>query len=331
MKALSNFLSIQCVTIYGNIVICFQCNSQTIIDVDFSEGVIIGTRKLLDLPLKELGLRNNDNLESLEFANGGPISEAFQLHPTFDGGGDGGIKFVHIETVRQLDRETKSRYRLNLRASRRGSPAPVLFQLNVNVLDINDNPPVFDIEEYNVSVNKSLDSSSLHLLSIHAEDEDEGANGKVSYSLQKEMETYFHIDEENGNLSAKRSLICRSSSSSNNCLDCIKAQLCSLLIYAKDQGQPQQSAYTVVKVHILDSNDHDPAISLRYFPDQSQPFSLLNPSSLSPNSSVAAITVTDQDSGIYGQTDLKIVSGNEQKHFHLNSFGNNLYLSLIHI
>ena len=42
----------------------------------------------------------------------------------------------------------------------------------------------------------------------------------------------------------------------------------SIQIYAKDGGQPQQSAYTVVKVRVLEANDHDPQISFRYLPDQ---------------------------------------------------------------
>ena len=323
------------------------------VEVSFSEGVIVGTRKLLDLPFPRWKKQNN--LKSLEFVKGKDDNGEeqddhvfFQLHPTYydddlRGGNRGSsIKFVHIETVRQLDREKQSRYSLDLRArvttTTEFRSEEVFFRLHVIVLDINDNPPVFDQEEHHLSVNKSSiiqAESLLPLVTLHATDKDTGLNGKIAYSLQQEMDPYFHIDENNGELSAKRSLACSSTSaatdtttptSKNNCLDCIKAQLCPLLIYAKDQGLPQQSAYTVVKVHILDSNDHDPVISLRYFPDQSQAYSLLDPNQLSANSSVAAITVTDQDSGIYGQTDLKIISGNSKSLFYLNSFGNNLYV-----
>ena len=56
------------------------------------------------------------------------------------------------------------------------------------------------------------------------------------------------------------------------------------------------SAQTVVKVALLDTNDHDPKITFKVLPDQSQTFASVNELA-KVGTSVAAITVTDADKG----------------------------------
>ena len=72
--------------------------------------------------------------------------------------------------------------------------------------------------------------------------------------------------------------------------------MCTLVIVATDRGQPRQSAQTVVKVALLDTNDHDPKISFKVLPDQSQSFASVNEMA-KVGTSVAAITVSDADKG----------------------------------
>ena len=67
-----------------------------------------------------------------------------------------------------------------------------------------------------------------------------------------------------------------------------------LSVIFQDSGSPQQSAYTVIKVRILDSNDNDPEITVRYFPDPSKSYASVSPD-VGVDTSVAAITVTDND------------------------------------
>ena len=83
----------------------------------------------------------------------------------------------------------------------------------------------------------------------------------------------------------------------DSCLTCLKEdKVCSLVIVATDRGQPRQSAQTVVKVALLDTNDHDPKISFKVLPDQSQSFASVNEMA-KVGTSVAAITVSDADKG----------------------------------
>lgn len=61
-------------------------------------------------------------------------------------------------------------------------------------------------------------------------------------------------------------------------------------------------------------------ITFRYFPDQTAKFATVEENAKA-GSLVAAITVTDQDKGGNGKTELRITSGNEFGHFRLDSRG----------
>ena len=149
---------------------------------------------------------------------------------------------------------------------------------------------IFHQSEYDVAVNKSV-SPGTPLLTVSAVDADaEGKNSRLSYHLEDKFSGHFSLDRYTGTLRTHRDLNC-DEEEQGACPSCLGTQKssCSILvrfpfefseievvpmlrlsiqIYAKDGGQPQQSAYTVVKVRVLEANDHDPEISFRYLPDQ---------------------------------------------------------------
>ena len=149
---------------------------------------------------------------------------------------------------------------------------------------------IFHQSEYDVAVNKSV-SPGTPLLTVSAVDADaEGKNSRLSYHLEDKFSGHFSLDRYTGTLGTHRDLNC-DEEEQGACPSCLGTQKssCSILvrfpfefseievvrilrlfiqIYAKDGGQPQQSAYTVVKVRVLEANDHDPEISFRYLPDQ---------------------------------------------------------------
>ena len=62
-----------------------------------------------------------------------------------------------ITLVRKLDFETTQRYSLVISAQDKGSPSLTSnLTLNIEVQDVNDNPPTFDQQEYQVNVAESL-------------------------------------------------------------------------------------------------------------------------------------------------------------------------------
>lgn len=216
------------------------------------------------------------------------------------------VSYIHLETRKKLDRELTPNFDLNI------TNGQGYLNLRVDILDINDNPPIFQQSEYKVNVNESV-SIGTSLVQVTAQDPDEGKNSLLSYSIaNQELSEVFKIDAKTGLISVRKSLKC-------DCLICLKEdKVCSLVIVATDGGQPRQSSQTVVKVELLDTNDHDPRISFKVLPDQSQDYASVNERA-KVGTSVAAITVTDLDKGSHGSTELEIIEGNNLEHFELQA------------
>lgn len=88
-----------------------------------------------------------------------------------------------------LDYEMYQEYLLWIEARDNGSPSlSSILRLNIQVKDMNDNAPVFDLSFYNVSIMEEQ-FPPQDLLEIHALDVDMGLNGKVWCLLF----TYFYL------------------------------------------------------------------------------------------------------------------------------------------
>ena len=74
----------------------------------------------------------------------------FQLQATPSQDGRGGIAYLHLETRKRLDRELNPQFKLNISSNPDG-----FLDLTVFVLDINDNPPIFEQTEYVININES--------------------------------------------------------------------------------------------------------------------------------------------------------------------------------
>ncbi|XP_059080013.1 cadherin-related tumor suppressor-like [Tigriopus californicus] len=280
------------------------------LEVSFSEGAIAGTRRLLEISPE----KSSPNVKIVSGNDGGH----FRIHRSQEIGSQA-PNFVYIETTRAMDREERPSFDLLLETSDQDR-----LKLHVNILDINDNPPKFAQEEYQAFVNKTSPPGTP-LITLKAVDVDDGRNAEISYHMSEGFDSYFVLDRESGQLRTRKLLSC-SKEAQDHCLECLEMQLCSIVIYAKDGGQPQQSAYTVVKVKVLNSNEFDPEITIRYFPDQSQDFAALSPH-VEPGTSVAALTVVDRDRGAFGETTLEIVGSDRTKDkFVLSALSQGLYV-----
>jgi len=114
---------------------------------------------------------------------------------------------------RPLDRETQVEYRRRLVAYDGGRPPrSASVDLLIQILDSNDNSPVFDIPRglgYEVNVTENVAIGTV-LLRVHATDADEGRNGEVVYSFSSHtLTTYgelFNIDNVTGQISVAGTL-----------------------------------------------------------------------------------------------------------------------------
>ncbi|XP_036762497.2 cadherin EGF LAG seven-pass G-type receptor 1 isoform X3 [Manis pentadactyla] len=129
---------------------------------------------------------------------------------TFQGGDDGDGDFYIeptsgvIRTQRRLDRENVAVYNLRALAVDRGSPAPLSasVEIQVTILDINDNPPVFERDELELFVEENSPVGSV-VARIQANDPDEGPNAQIMYQIvEGNVPEVFQLDLLSGDLRA---------------------------------------------------------------------------------------------------------------------------------
>ncbi|XP_056103587.1 putative protocadherin beta-18 [Rhinichthys klamathensis goyatoka] len=188
-------------------------------------------------------------------------------------------RHVDIVLKNSLDRETKEEHSLILLAVDGGNPAKSgTVVIEVRVLDINDNAPVFSQPLYKtrLSENSALGTS---VIKITATDLDEGANGQITYyinHLSDNTKELFKIDENYGEISVTGQL------------DHEKASSFEMEVQAEDGGG--QTGHCKVVIEIDDVNDNAPVISVKSLKKQI-------PENIPPGSEIAVINVKDQDSG----------------------------------
>ncbi|NXN98057.1 CELR2 protein, partial [Rhinopomastus cyanomelas] len=128
---------------------------------------------------------------------------------TFQGGDDGDGDFIIestsgiVRTLRRLDRENVPLYTLRAFAVDKGVPAkrtPV--EIQVTVLDVNDNPPVFERDEFDIFVDENS-PIGLVVARITASDPDEGTNAQIMYQIvEGNIPEVFQLDIFSGELTA---------------------------------------------------------------------------------------------------------------------------------
>ncbi|XP_052464300.1 protocadherin gamma-C5 isoform X8 [Carassius gibelio] len=172
---------------------------------------------------------------------------SFKLKPTF-------ANHYALVTDSQLDREKFPRYNIELKASDSGSPPLVSSKLiSVNILDVNDNPPVFSERVYSVYIKENSAPGSI-LASLTASDLDTGENAKIVYSAldtntqDVPVSSYVYINSENGSIFSMHSF------------DYEKMKIFHIIVLAKDHGSPPLSSNATVHVFILDQNDNAPVV-----------------------------------------------------------------------
>ncbi|XP_015250310.1 PREDICTED: protocadherin gamma-C5-like, partial [Cyprinodon variegatus] len=131
-----------------------------------------------------------------------------------------------------LDREQFTEYNVEITATDKGSP-PMSSKktVNVNITDVNDNPPVFTQSTYAVYLKENRLPGSI-LYSLSASDSDSGENAKISYSIldskvqDVSVSSYVYINSDNGSIYSMHSF------------DYEKLKVFQIQVQAKDHGSP---------------------------------------------------------------------------------------------
>uniref|UniRef100_A0A3B3ZF42 Uncharacterized protein n=1 Tax=Periophthalmus magnuspinnatus TaxID=409849 RepID=A0A3B3ZF42_9GOBI len=171
---------------------------------------------------------------------------------TFQNGEDGDGDFTIeptsgiVRTVRRLDRESVPFYELTAYAVDRGVPpqrTPVHIQ--VTVLDVNDNAPVFPADDFEVLVKENSAVGSV-VAQITATDPDEGANAQIMYQIvEGNIPEIFQMDIFSGELT---SLIDLDYETRNEYVIVVQATSAPLVSRA------------TVRIKLVDQNDNYPTL-----------------------------------------------------------------------
>lgn len=221
--------------------------------------------------------------------------------------------FLQLEVTDKLDRETESSYFVNISATDRDGFTGYL-GLTVRILDVNDNPPIFDHSDYSVSLNESV-GKSVSILQVRATDADEEGNQNSAINYYLQSREYFSIDPMSGVISTNHDgpIDCGTPVTSS-----LYKKVCVFTVFAHDGGSPRQNGRAYVTVNLVDANDHDPQIKFRFF---SLSDHVTIDKDAANGSVVAAVSVVDLDHGVNGETSIAIIGGNQFGHFRLESTG----------
>ncbi|XP_067135660.1 neural-cadherin-like isoform X2 [Centruroides vittatus] len=166
-----------------------------------------------------------------------------------------GTKFMidevtgEIRTNKVFDREgDDGRFvSVTVKATDRGNP-PLegVCSFKVEITDINDNPPLFDRQEYRENVKQDTPKGT-NILRVSASDEDADNNGAIIYNLTAPYDPsdleYFEINPDSGWVSLKKALD--------------RAQY-HLRAVALDKGIPQHRATVEVIIDVVDRANNPP-------------------------------------------------------------------------
>ncbi|CAO2593791.1 Protocadherin alpha-C2 [Lemmus lemmus] len=204
---------------------------------DAAPGTVIAL-----LSVKDEDLGSNGKV-TCSMSSEGP----FQLKASFD-------SYYRLLTDGPLDREQVAAYNITVTATDGGIP-PLTSQktLQIEISDINDNPPSFLKDSYSIYIQEN-NLPGVLLCTVQATDPDQKENAEVTYSLlDREIQglpvtSYVSINSASGSLYAV------------NSFDYEKFREFFVTVEAQDKGRPPLSSTVTANVYVVDVNDHAPHI-----------------------------------------------------------------------
>ena len=151
-----------------------------------------------------------------------------------------------ISLVGTLDYETATQHTVVLTATDFGNVSSSEHTLTINVINENDNAPIFTVDPYRASVAENSDDGTL-VVTVEANDQDSGVLGDVTYSITSgNSNNNFAINSTSGMITVS---------------DDIDREVVGeyrLTVRAQDGGNPARSDTSTVIITVLDVNDNSP-------------------------------------------------------------------------
>ncbi|GAA6100438.1 cadherin EGF LAG seven-pass G-type receptor 2 isoform X1 [Tachysurus ichikawai] len=205
-----------------------------------------------------------------------------------------------LDLVSQLDYETNKEYTLRIRAQDGGRPplSNISGLVTVQVLDVNDNAPIFVSTPFQATVleNVPLGYSVIH---IQAVDADSGDNSRLEYQLTERTPNFpFAINNSTGWIVVAAGL------------DRESVDFYSFGVEARDHGTPVMSSSASISMTVLDVNDNNPEFTQKAY------YMRLNEDA-TVGTSVVTVSAVDRD--INSVITYQIASGNTRNRFSITS------------
>ncbi|CAL8281904.1 unnamed protein product [Arctogadus glacialis] len=205
--------------------------------------------------------------------------------------GSDGSKYVDLVLNSDLDREQRGLQTLILTAVDGGVPARSgTASIVINVLDINDNAPVFNQSVYTVNVTENASLGSV-VMTLNATDQDEGKNAELLYSYtlytSEKTQEIFSLDPNTGEIKVKGPI------------DYEEIQSFEMYIQAHDKGSTPLSGQCKVTLYVVDLNDNYPVVTIKSLKTRV-------PEDVPVGTLIAVVSVSDKDSGANGEVDISL-------------------------
>uniref|UniRef100_A0A8C4H9Y7 Cadherin domain-containing protein n=1 Tax=Dicentrarchus labrax TaxID=13489 RepID=A0A8C4H9Y7_DICLA len=288
--------------------------------LEISESTLPGTRFQLHAALDPDGGVNSVQHYKLNQNNN------FRLEVK-DRGKDGKVPILQLQSP--LDREVSSSHRLLLTALDGGKPPKTgTMEIFIDVLDVNDNAPVFTKDIYSAEINENSPIGTT-VIRVNATDMDDGLNGDVSYSfgnVNNKVRGLFDVDPSTGEITVKGQLDYEVTSLSNKIsensrpgttvalindvpftlspsiqdnmyavvtksqLDRENKSIYDVTVIAKDAGEPALTSEKTLRVVVSDVNDNSPEFSMSRY-------NFYVTENNPPGASVFSLIASDRDEG----------------------------------
>uniref|UniRef100_A0A8D0RUE2 Protocadherin gamma subfamily A, 4 n=1 Tax=Sus scrofa TaxID=9823 RepID=A0A8D0RUE2_PIG len=180
-----------------------------------------------------------------------------------------------------------------------------LYGVEIEVTDINDNNPKFQVESLEVKINEIAAPGTRYPLP-EAVDPDVGANALQSYQLSPSP--HFSLDVQTGDDGTVRPELVL-----QRALDREEEAAHHLVLMASDGGDPRRSSTVHVRVTVLDTNDNAPVFA--------QPvYRVKVPENVPPGTLLLTVSASDPDEGTNGDVAYRFwkISEKQSPLFHLN-------------
>ncbi|NWX16306.1 PCDG2 protein, partial [Aegotheles bennettii] len=158
-----------------------------------------------------------------------------------------------------------------------------IYKVAVQVTDINDNTPAFQLSEFVLKTSETASKGSRYLLPS-AQDPDIEQNTVQTYALSDNK--HFYLDVQTGPDGSKFTELVLAKA-----LDREEAAFHELVLRASDGGEPARTGTARIRVAVLDANDNAPVFS------QAE-YTVRVPEDVPVGSRLLTVNATDADDGI---------------------------------